>query len=190
MILGLLKELEYKSGQVWPSERRVIEIPRAVNEGFRSPAQDESVSRAPVVGIRLESGTESRIGKLIGVVLVVGILGCFLLVSFFRSARDGSRITYTPVVQTSLGLNSSDDYFAVVRKRGPPAADRWKSETGEMQYRMLAYPEQGLSVILMGADRNKALYVGALDRNWHPVDSVALPGGGSTASMLKSIQRF
>ncbi len=190
MILGLLKELEYKSGQVWPLERRVIEIPRAVNEGFRPLAHEVSTSPAPVVGIRLESGTESRIGKLIGVVLVVGILSCFLLVSFFRSGRDGSRITYTPVVQTSLGLNGADDYFAVVRKLGSPASDRWKSETGEMQYRILAYPEQGISIILMGTQRDKALYVGALDRNWHAVDSVALPSGGSTASMLKSIERF
>src|SRR4051794_6966659 len=104
MILGLLKELEYKSGQVWPSSRRVIEIPRAVNDGFR-PAGEEaptSPSPAPVVGIRLESGPESRIGKLNGVVLLGGILGCFLLVNFFRSGRDGSRITYSPVVQTSL----------------------------------------------------------------------------------------
>jgi len=190
MIMGLLKELEYKSGQVWPLERRVIEIPRAVNEGFRSLAHDAQASPAPVVGIRLESGPESRIGKLIGIVLLVSILGCFLLVLFFRSGRDGSRITYAPVVQTSLGLNGTDDYFAVVRKMGSPASDHWKSETGEMQYRILTYPQQGVSVILMGAERDKALYIGALDRNWHPVDSVALPGGGSTASMLKSLQRF
>ena len=190
MILGLLKELEYKSGQVWPSERRVIEIPRAVNEGFRSVAQAPPPSPAPVVGIRLESGPESRIGKLIGAVLVVGIVGCFLLVSFFRSGRDGSRITYSPVVQTSLGLTGHDDYFAVVRKMGSPEEDHWKANAGEMQYRILTYPSHGISIILMGAERDKALYIGALDREWRPVDSVALPGGGSTASMLKSIQRF
>jgi hypothetical protein len=191
MILGLLKELEYKSGQVWPAERRVIEIPRAVNEGFRPmPLEPFPSTPAPVVGIRLESGPESRIGKLIGVVLVGGILGCFLLVNFFRSGRDGSRLTYTPVVQTSLGLTGQDDYFAVVRKMGSPASDHWKSDTGEMQYRILAYPGQNISVILMGAERDKALYIGALDHNWRPVDSVALPGGGSTASMLRSIQRF
>jgi hypothetical protein len=191
MILGLVKELEYKMGQVLPCSRRVIEIPRAVNDGFRAfPDEVAPSSPAPVVGIRLESGTESRIGKLIGVVLVGGVLGCFLLVSFFRSGRDGSRITYAPVVQTSLGLTGQDDYFSVVRKMGAPAGDHWKSETGEMQYRVLSYPQQGLSVILMGAERNKALYIGALDQDWRPVDSVALPGGGSTASMLKSIRRF
>src|SRR3954452_17609438 len=98
MILGLLKELEYKAGQVLPCSRRVIEIPRAVNEGFRPAVSENALasSPAPVVGIRLESGTESRIGKLIGVVLLGGILGCFLLVNFFRTGRDGSRITYSP----------------------------------------------------------------------------------------------
>ncbi len=191
MILGLVKELEYKAGQVWPAERRVIEIPRAVNQGFRSPTPESAPSSpAPVVGIRLESGAESRIGKLIGAVLVLGILSCFLLVSFFRSGRDGSRITYSPVVQTSLGLTGRDDYFAVVRKLGYPAADHWKSETGEMQYRVLTYPAQGISIVLMGTERNKALYIGALDRDWRPVDSVTLPGGGSTSSMLKSLPRF
>ena len=35
VILGLSKELEYKGGQVWPYVSRVIEMPRAVNEGYR-----------------------------------------------------------------------------------------------------------------------------------------------------------
>jgi hypothetical protein len=138
----------------------------------------------------LESGAESRIGKLVIAVLIIGILACFLLVSFFRSGRDGSRITYAPVVQTSLGLTGKDDYFAVVRKLGNPANDRWKSETGEMQYRILSYPAQGISVILMGTERDKALYIGALDRQLHTVDSVSLPGGGTTASMLKAMVPF
>ena len=32
MIVGLLAELEYRAGVVWPAERRVIEMPRAVND--------------------------------------------------------------------------------------------------------------------------------------------------------------
>ena len=35
MIVGLLAELEYRSGVVWPAERRVIEMPRAVNDAPR-----------------------------------------------------------------------------------------------------------------------------------------------------------
>ena len=33
MIVGLKKELEYRGGAVWPHERRVIELPKAVNYG-------------------------------------------------------------------------------------------------------------------------------------------------------------
>jgi len=142
MILGLNKELEYKTGQLWPAQRRVIEIPRSVNEGFRAPIIHPPPGPAPVVGIRLEDSTEKRIGKLIAAVLVVGVVGCFALVTVFRSGRDGSRVTYSPVVQTSLGLTGSDDYFAVVRKLGQPTDDRWRSEKGEMQYRVLSYPKQ------------------------------------------------
>src|SRR5512134_3415947 len=52
MIVGLTKELEYKAGQVVPHVRRVIEMPRAVNERPR-PQSPEPETRAPgVVGIR------------------------------------------------------------------------------------------------------------------------------------------
>ena len=193
MIVGLLKELEYKAGQVMPHERRVIEMPRAVNDGYRSPAMDTepmAPAPAPVVGIRLESGTESRIGRLIGAVLVLGIVACVLLVGFFRGSRDGTRVVYSPVIQNELGLTGDDDYFAVVRKLGEPAVDHWKSDTGAMQYRILGYPSQGLSVILMGDDRNKAKYIGALDKDWKPVHSVSLPGGRNTLAMLRSIPKF
>ncbi len=56
VIVGLLKELEYKEGAVLPLIRRVIEMPRAVNG---SPGPRIQAPRpqalAPVVGIRLES---------------------------------------------------------------------------------------------------------------------------------------
>lgn len=192
MIVGLLKELEYRAGQVMPHERRVIEMPRAVNEGYRPTSAPEPPppAPAPVVGIRLESGAESRIGRLIGAVLVLGIVACVLLVGLFRGARDGSRVIYSPVIQNELGLTADDDYYAVVRKLGQPAVDHWKSEMGEIQYRILGYPSQGVSIILMGEDRNKAKYIGALDKNWKPVHSVSLPGGRNTMAMLRSIPKF
>jgi hypothetical protein len=191
MIVGLVKELEYKSGQVWPHERRVIEMPRAVNDSYRAAIPYEPApAPAPVVGIRLETSTESRIGRLIVAVLVLGVVGCVLLVGFFRGARDGSHVIYNTVLQTDLGLIASDDYYAVERRLGKPASDRWRSEEGEMQIRVLGYPDQGISVILMGSDRDKAHYIGALDKDWRPVDAVSLPGGKNTKSLLKSIPRF
>ena len=55
MIVGLLAELEYRAGVVWPAERRVIEMPRAVNDAPRPRLAQSPAARAPVVGIRLES---------------------------------------------------------------------------------------------------------------------------------------
>jgi hypothetical protein len=193
MILGLLKELEYVSGQVLPHTRRIIEMPRAVNDSYRpayQPPAEPGPKEPSVVGIRLEGGAESRIGRLIVAVLVIGILLCFVVVNAFRSRRDGSDIVFSPVLQTNLELSGQDDYFAVVRKLGQPASDRWLSETGELQYRALGYPQQGYTVVLMGTERDKALYVGAVDENRRPVHSVSLPGGGDTASMLRSLPQL
>ncbi len=38
VIVGLLKELEYKEGAVWPYQRRVIEMPVAVGDARTAPA--------------------------------------------------------------------------------------------------------------------------------------------------------
>ena len=43
MIVGLLKELEFKAGKVWPYERRVIEMPRAL-EWSGAPENTKSFS--------------------------------------------------------------------------------------------------------------------------------------------------
>jgi hypothetical protein len=99
LIAGLVKELEYKDGVVLPHRRRVIEMPRAVNGGsstglahtaeagsaetIRSPmramASSASVSGpAQVIGIRVESGPSSRVGKRLFTWTVAGILVCVI----------------------------------------------------------------------------------------------------------------
>ena len=187
VIVGLTKELEYKSGQVWPYVRRVIEMPRAVNEGYRPSIEEEPPRPASVVGIRTESGAESRIWRLIVAALATGVVGCLVILGVLRSGRDGSRIVYTPIVQSELGLTAQDDYHAIIRKLGPPAEDKWKAEDGELQYRLLRYPDRGLSVVLMGTERDKALYLGAVDNNGRPVHAISLPGGKDTYSILRSL---
>ena len=190
MILGLTKELEYVSGQVLPHTRRVIEMPRAVND-YAVRTGETTPEPAPVVGIRLESPAEARIGKLIVAVLAIAIIGCVLIVSFFRGGRDGSRVSYSPVLQQELKLRATDDYWAVKRELGEPAEDRWRSEQGEMQYRVLRYPNHGIAAILMGSERNRELYIGAVDlKDWHPVHAVSLPDGRDTRSLLRSISKF
>ncbi len=191
MIVGLTKELEYKAGTIWPAERRVIEMPRAVNEGPRPFAPAPAPPRsAPVIGIRLEGGTESRIGRLVLGGIALAIAGCVLVVSLYRGGVLGNKIIYSPVMQSDLGLGAFDDYHAAVRLLGQPAEDRWRPDHGEMQYRLLGYPAQGYYVILMGRDRRDARYVGALDRNWNPVHTVEMPGRVNSYSLLRSLKRF
>lgn len=183
MIVGLLKELEYKGGSVWPHQRRVIEMPRAVNEGPAAPAPPAD---APVhsLGTRTEPGPERRVGRLIGATLLLGVLASVVVVSLSRRT-----VSYRAIEQSYLGLTAEDDYHAVVRRLGTPDEDAWLDSSGEIQYRMLRYRDRGLAVILMGTDRDSARYIGALDKNWKPVHSVLLPKGGNTQAMLKGLPR-
>ena len=92
--------------------------------------------------------------------------------------------------QDYLELTHDDDYWAVVRKLGTPAEDRWQSETGAIQFRSLSYPQRGYFVILMGDARPGARYIGAMDQNWNPIHEVALRTGGTTGSTLRGLKKF
>jgi hypothetical protein len=189
IIAGLVKELEYKGGAVWPYERRVIEMPLAVNAGPR-PAPAERSEPAPVIGIRLESSPDSRIARLVIGALLVGVLLTFIVVVAYRGGVLRPRVSYVARDQSYLDLTRQDDYYAIVRKLGEPDADRWQSETGEIQYRALFYPRRDYIVVLMGENRNYASYIGTLDGDWEPVHWVALRGGGNTRAMLNGLKRF
>ena len=77
LIAGLVQELEYKAGAVLPYRRRVIEMPRVVNGTFGVPyRRAASAGRAPVIGIRVETGPTSRTGKRLLTWIVAGILTC------------------------------------------------------------------------------------------------------------------
>jgi len=190
MIVGLLKELEYKAGRVWPHERRVLEMPGLSGESLRTPAPAPAAGPGSAGGRPTGSTTESRIGRLIGTAVAAGLLICFVVVALFQMGPPRSRVVFTAKDEAFLELTRRDDYYVVVRKLGRPAEDRWRSETGELQYRLLWYPERAYSVVLMGPDRNDAHYIGALDRNWRVLHYVELAGGGSTASMLRGLPKF
>ncbi len=189
MIVGLTKELEYKGGSIWPAQQRVISMPRMPNEAPLAAGEASNSGPASTSQMHFDGGTESRIGKLILGALVIGLVACVVVISIFQG-RSGGRVTYNPIMQTELGLQANDDYFDVVRKLGTPTADHWKSEAGEMQYRALEYPSKGIIVILMGIERDKSSYVGAMDKSWKVVHSVRLPGGGDTRAMLLKLPKF
>jgi len=192
LIVGLTRELEYKGGAVWPFQRRVIEMPVAVG-GAPTAISSESAERgapAPIVGIRLESN-DKRIVKLIGGALAVGIFLCVLVLNLNRVGEFRQRdVVFTAKDQQFLDLSGRDDFVAVVQKLGAPATDRWQSESNPIQVRALSYPGRKYTVILMGRDRQSAVYIGAMDDNWKPIHSVELHTGGTTSSLLRNLKRF
>jgi hypothetical protein len=185
MIVGLNKELEYNAGIIRPHDKRVLNLPKA--PAGPPPAETGTIpTPAMVAGVRLSSGSESKIAWLVGAVLVLGVLAAFIGVKLSRN----DNVEFRAVLQEDLGFSAQDDYFAIVRKLGPPAKDRWKEPATEMQYRALSYPDRHLTVVLMGTERNKALYIGALNDDWRPVHTVLHAGGGNTRSLLDRLQRF
>jgi hypothetical protein len=191
MIVGLVKELEYRAGSVWPHERRVLEMPAPASEAPRPPAADGSTAELRAIStIRGNGGgTESRVGRLIAVLFG----GAALILAFLLFVIHGGAfrtVKFTAADQDFLALSRTDDYFAVVRKLGPPGEDRWRDKGGELQYRALWYPQRSYYVILLGTDRNDARYIGAVDRNWRVIHYVDLPNGRSTASLMRGLQKF
>ena len=79
LIVGLVKELEYKTGVVVPHRRHVIEMPRAVNGGTASaPSAPASIGPAPVIAIRVEVGLHAPASKRFLSWIVAGILACVI----------------------------------------------------------------------------------------------------------------
>lgn len=185
LIVGLIRELEYKGGMIVPYQRRVIEMPVAVGAPPLTAAEEERLERASIIGIRTASPTDRFMFKLIGGAVLLAVVVYVFAVNLSRE-----RIVLTARDQTYMGLNGHDDRTAVIAKLGQPASDHWLSETGEMQYEALAYPDRKVTVILMGGDRGSALYVGTVDQNWRPVHTVTLHSGGDTASLLRNLRRF
>jgi hypothetical protein len=185
VIVGLNKELEYRGGAVWPYQRRVIQMPLAVNDKPHSAPIPSRSEPAPVIGIRVES-TESRLGRLVGIALACGTVACILVVVMSRQGEIRPKASSSTRDQMYEELRPTDDFFAVDRKLGHPARDRWESETGAMQFRALSYPQGGYTVILMGTDRSSAHYIGTLDGNWHEIHSTTR----ENSALLRELHKF
>jgi hypothetical protein len=82
MIVGLVKELEYREGVVLPHVRRVIEMPRAVNAG--TPVMGPP-RIAPVVGIRIESPPKSKVRRVLVAAAAAVVLICVAVVILVQS---------------------------------------------------------------------------------------------------------
>jgi hypothetical protein len=160
VIVGLVKELEYRAGAVYPHIRRVIEMPRAVNGSPRPRIRPAERSRpAAVVGIRLEP-RESRVGRVVLVTVAAGVLACIAVASV------ASRSALSAAIKNELPLTARDDYDSIVARYGPPAQDQWRSSKTGVEYRRLVYPGHSFTLILIDGR-----YAGTLGRDGRVIHS-------------------
>lgn len=199
VIVGLNKELQYRTGAVWPTERKVLSMPApaAKSQVIRMPGEAAEPHGPTGISAMIGRGgnsTESRLTKLIaytfGSVLFIGLL-VWALVKFTPDAKP----TYVGKDQTYLELTRDDDYFAVVRRLGPPKGDRWKADTGELQFRALDFPARGYIVILMGNDRDSARYLGTVapskdGKQWSALHASETARGTNALPLIRSLKPF
>jgi len=191
VIVGLIKELEYKEGVVVPHVRRVIEMPRAVNDAPRAPlAAPEPGRLAPVVGIRVENEIESRTGRAFFGIVAAGILTCVVAMAVIRAGPAASRARFfTTSPRITLPFKASDDYLAIISRIGRPAWDRTQSAPNGLEFHLLRYPERSYTLVLLGSDRDHAHYAGAIARG-HVIHSVILSDGHDSAPVLERLLSF
>ena len=184
LIIGLRKELEYEAGSVWPRERRVLSMQRV---GGRSRSSETAAREhsSPLPG-GPPAGAEGKIGRLIGIALLAGVAIIVAVVAITQRP-----VSYKGREQLALQLSAEDTYDSIVRKLGVPSEDHWRPGTGtELEYQALRYRDRPYTLVLMGADRKSVHYIGALDKEWKPVHSVRLPGGGDTLALLRGVPKF
>jgi hypothetical protein len=180
MIVGLNRQLEWRAGKIIPLERRVIELPVAVND--KPP---RSGPPAPVINIRLEPKPEARAWKWIGVAAVLGAVAFTIVADVARQTPWRQRADFSRGYRSYLQLGPDDDYASTVRKLGAPA--RAGSHASEARvFRSLIYTARRYSVILMGSTKEDARYIGTLDLHGRVLDAVRLPDGTSGESLLNS----
>lgn len=165
VIVGLLKELEYKAGAVIPVVRRVIEMPRAVNESPRPRIREQPPDRpAAVVGIRLES-SDSR-SRIFLWTVAAGLLACIPVAIVLRDGLIGARFPFSAAHRVELPFTANDNYHSIVLRLGPPAEDTRRFSRG-VEYRRLWYPQHSFALILVDDH-----YTGARDAAGRIIHSV------------------
>jgi len=160
VIVGLTRELEWNEGVVAPHQRRVIELPVAVNDGRPGPARHSRP--AQVVNIRLEPKRDMIAGKWFGVVFALGAVAFTIIASVARQSQTHLRTDLFRASQPYQQFGPGDNYFSVVAVLGKPAEDG-SVTAGDRVYRLLKYPNRRFSIVLTGSTPVSSRYAGTID---------------------------
>ena len=118
-------------------------------------------------------------------VLLVGVLGTVGVVMVNRERTPTPRTDYANKDTAFMDLTVRDDYYSIVNKLGVPDENHASSRAGDLEFQSLWYKKGSYYLILMGSEPKNLRYIGAVDKDWRVIHPVELPGGVSTASMLR-----
>jgi hypothetical protein len=189
LIVGLTKELEFRENALWPRVRRVIEMPVAVNETRPFRLFDtRPEGPAPVVGIRLESGDESRASKLLTIAGIGAVMVSLLVVGVFSTGIIDGRPGAHPVWQSSRGFTGRDTYASISRRLGQPVAERrFESVTGA-RFLALDYPDRHVTIVLMQSRKeDEARYLGTMNTAGRVLHSIPAEPGLNPYAVLTTL---
>ncbi|HWE52858.1 MAG TPA: hypothetical protein VG273_23895 [Bryobacteraceae bacterium] len=187
IIVGLTRELEWNAGAVVPHQRRVIELPVAVNDGRPAPAR--AARPAQVVNIRLEPKREVAAGKWIGVVFALGAVALTVVTNVARQVQTHLHTDLFRTSQAYQQFGPGDDYFTIVAALGVPSSDRSATANGRV-YRVLTYPARRFSVVIAGTTAVGGRYAGTIDLHGHVLHSARFVDGSTSEPLLREMPRF
>jgi hypothetical protein len=191
MVVSLNCELEWRSGAIIPHERRVIELPVAVNDTVKDtrPSSTRALHLAPVINIRLEPAPEVRARKWLGVAVVLGAVACTIVANIAWQSQTRQRADLFRSYRPWLQLSAEDDYASTIRHLGVPSIVH-SANSGGRVFEALEYTSRHYSVVLMGSTLDKARYIGALDTHGRVLDAVRLQDGSISQPLLRSLPSF
>jgi hypothetical protein len=192
LIVGLLRELQFKGGGVSPFRQQVVSMPSP--GGASRPAVAGSEPPPPK---RSNSAADRQTFSFIGKALLAGLAVVLLFVMFNFSRGENPiaalfRGDTSTTDQRYLGLTNADSYHLVVSKIGQPEREEWLSlGEADLQFQALWYPGRKYLVILMGGTRADVRYIGTLhDPSRKVLDAARLSRGGDTSSLLHNLPNF
>lgn len=192
LIVGLLRELQFKGGSVSPFRQQVVAMPTPGGTTRPTVAAPE-----PPAPKRTNSAADRQTLSFIGKALLAGLAVVLLFVMFNFSKGENPiaalfRTDISTADQRYLGLTNTDSYHLVISKMGQPETEQWLSlEEADLQFEALWYPQRSYLLILMGGTRADMRYIGTLhDPSRKVLDAARLSRGGDTSSLLHNLPNF
>jgi hypothetical protein len=185
--IHLLEPLEFRDGVVRPRRCRVIQMPLPESGTERA----SSTQLAPVVSISLDTRHETRAGRIAGGAIALGVIGCLAVAGYSLQGGDmHRRAIVSSLDQTYLGLGSHDTFATVVHALGTPSSDHAVIVPDGHRLRLADYPDRGFRAVFLKNPDAADFYVGAVDENGRVLQSVEMPDGGTSHSLLRFLESF